>query len=158
MINKIVFALVAAGTLVSQAAEDSLSKRVAAPANGTLVVDIDFGSIEVATHPTNEVQIEVHRKLTLRNEAAETAFLAERPIVVNTEGSTITIRARKEGKRIKWNWGTSKMEGKYVIKVPASFAADLRTQGGKIEVKDLTNGVNANTSGGSIRVKKDSTH
>lgn len=145
-----VFAALLGTFVMGQAAEDALTKSLAVPANGTLVVDIDFGNIEVTSHSSNEVQIDVHRKVTLRTEAAETAFLAERPIVVNTDGSTVTVRARKPGKRVGWNWGGSKLEGKYVIKVPAAFAAELHTQGGKIEVKNLAGGVKSNTSGGSL--------
>lgn len=145
-----VFAMLVGACLLGQAAEDALTKSLAVSANGTLVVDIDFGSIEVVSHATKEVQIDVRRKVTLRSEAAETAFLAERPIVVSTDGSTLTVRARKPGKRMGWNWGGSKLEGKYLIKVPAGFAAELKIQGGKIEVKNLAGGVRANTSGGSL--------
>jgi hypothetical protein len=136
---------------VCQAAEDSFSKRLAAQPTGKLVVDIDFGSIEVSSNASNEVQIDVTRKVKLRSEAAETAFLAERPISVTDEGGTITIKARKPGKFKSWSFGGfKKLEGKYVIKVPAAFAANLQTQGGKIEVRDLSGGVKADTSGGSL--------
>lgn len=148
--KSIVVAVLTGASVIGHAAEDAFTKTLAVPANGTLVVDVDFGSIEVTSHASNEVQIDVHRKVTLRTEAAETAFLAERPIMVSTDGSTTTVRALKAGKRTGWNWGRTKLEGKYVIKVPAAFAAELHTQGGKIEVKDLAGGVKANTSGGSL--------
>lgn len=138
--------------LAHAATEETLHTNFTALPGGKLVVDVDFGAIEVSTNATSEIAVEIFRKVKLSSEAKEKQFLAERPITFSRQGDTLTIKSRKPGK-IGWNWnfGSQSTEGRYVIRVPAQFAATLDTSGGHIHVSDLTGPVKADTSGGGLR-------
>ena len=143
------FAAVAA---LNAATEEKLAKNFTAASGGKLVVDVDFGAIEVTTTTANEVSVDVYRKVGMKSEDAEKKFLADRPVTIVQEGDTVTVRSRKAGKsNWSWNWGGKTLEGKYVVHVPAKFNVKLDTSGGSILVSDLTGDVKADTSGGSLK-------
>lgn len=93
------------------AADDAFNKRIPVPPNGKIIVDVDFGSIEVVSQPINEVATEVNRSVTMKKTSAESEFLAASPITVTEDGGTITLRARKSGKVKMPSWSSvSKMQ------------------------------------------------
>jgi len=133
------------------ATEEQLNKRFTVEPGGQLVVDVDFGSIELTTHATGEVVVDVWRKVTRKNKADEEEFLRDHPVTFSQDGNTVTVRCRRKGVG-GWSWGgRSRMEGKYTITVPAQFDAQLKTSAGSIAVSDLAGEVKANTSGGGLR-------
>jgi len=144
-------------TLISFAAfastEENLTKTFPATSGGNLVVDVEFGSIDVTTNATTEVAVDVWRKIGRRNAAAEADFLREHPVEFSQDGNTITIRCRHKAEKSGWfNWGGgNRNEAKYTIRVPAQFNARLNTSGGPIGVNDLTGEVKAGTSGGGLK-------
>jgi hypothetical protein len=134
------------------ATEEQLNKKFAVQPGGRLVVDVDFGSIKVGTNATDEVAIDVWRKVSRKSKADEETFLREYPVTFTQEGDTVTVRTRhKSHSGWNWPWGSqNRNEAKYVITVPAQFNARLRTEGGGITVSDLTAEVAADTSGGRL--------
>ena len=133
------------------ATEEQLNKRFTVQPEGKLVVDVDFGSIDVATHETGEVVVDVWRKITRKNKADEEEFLQDHPVTFSQDGNTVTVRShRKEGSQSSSS-GRSRTEAKYTITVPAQFNAQLKTSGGGIAVSNLAGEVKANTSGGGLR-------
>ena len=141
-----------AATSVLAATEENFSRSFAVAPGGKLVIDVDFGAIEVSTNAVSEVSVEVHRKVGLRSEAKEKEFLAERPVTFDQSADTVTVRSRKAGKvKWGWNWGGQKLEGRYIVRVPSRFDVKLDTSGGHIHVSDLTGDVKAATSGGGLK-------
>jgi DUF4097 and DUF4098 domain-containing protein YvlB len=133
--------------------EETIDRRFAMPANGQLVVDIRSGSIEIATHASNEIVVSAVRKITRRSKALEEEYLNENPVTLTQDGSTLTIQETR-GRNIAsgfWLFGVSRTECRYTVTVPASFNTRLKTSGGGITVSDLTGAVKANTSGGGLR-------
>lgn len=132
------------------ATEEQLNKRFPIEPGGKLVVDVDFGSIAVTTAETDEVAVDVWRKVSRKSKADEEAFLRDRPVTFTKEGNTVTVRSHCKTKiGLSWS-GWSRTEGKYTITVPAHFNAQLKTSGGGIDVSDLTGDVKAHTSGGGL--------
>lgn len=132
--------------------EEKVDKTFSVAPGGKLVLDVDFGAIEVTTNATSEVSVEVFRKVGMKSEEKEKEFLAERPVTFSQDGDTVTVRARKPGKSGgNWNGGHQKLEGRYTVRVPAQFNVKLNTSGGPIQVSDLTGEVKANTSGGGLK-------
>jgi DUF4097 and DUF4098 domain-containing protein YvlB len=129
--------------------EERLDKRFNAEPGGKLVVDVDFGSVEVTTSPNREVKIDVFRKVKRGGKEDEDAFLKERPVNFAQDGNTITIQSRATTKN-SWR-GSQRTEGKYTITVPADFNAQIKTSGGHISIADLRGNVKAKTSGGSLK-------
>jgi len=136
---------------VSAETEEQINKRFAVEPGGKLVVDVDFGTIDVNTNATGEVIVDILRKVTRGGRADEESFLAERPVTFSQDGNTVTIHSRAKNKP-SWSWrGKQRTEAKYTITVPARFDAQLKTSGGGIAVSDLTGEVKAGTSGGGLK-------
>jgi hypothetical protein len=132
--------------------EERVNKSFKAQPGGQLVVDVDFGSIEVTPSDGSEITVDVVRKVHRDgNKEAEATFLKDRPVTISQEGNTVTVRARSNSKN--WSWrGSQRTEGKYMVKVPSRFNTDVRTSGGSISVNGLTGEAKAKTSGGSIKL------
>lgn len=131
--------------------EENIQKKFEVKAGGNLVVDVDFGSIEVSAGSGQHVGIQITRRISRGSKSDEEDFLQERPVVVSQDGDTVTIRSKSEN-RTSWSWkGLQRNEAKYVVTVPARFNAKLKTSGGGIEVRDLEGEVKAGTSGGGLK-------
>jgi len=146
---KLSLAFLLASSLFAVAETDEeINKRFAVQPGGKLVVDVDFGSIEVNTNASNELTVDVLRKVTRSTKAQEEAFLRDHPVTFSQAGNTVTISCRGKAKNGGWSHGAKRTEGNYTITVPASFSAQLKTSGGSVSVSDLTGEVKARTSGG----------
>jgi len=135
------------------ATEEQTNKTFQVTSGGALVVDVDFGSINVVTNSTDAVVINVWRKVTRSSVDKEQKFLSENPVVFMQEGNTITVRCHPPIKeKFHWFGGfENRNEAKYTIQVPAQFNARLNTSGGGIAVSNLIGEVKADTSGGGLR-------
>src|ERR1051325_7029050 len=51
--------------------EEQINKRFAVQPGGKVVVDVDFGSIDVSTNATGEVTVDVYRKVSRRSKPSE---------------------------------------------------------------------------------------
>jgi len=134
--------------------EENISKNFKAASGGTVIVDVDFGSIDVTTNATDEVTVDVWRKISRKNKTAEADFLRAHPVKIVQDGNTVTVRCRHKQSNSGWfNWGGkgNRNEAKYTIRVPAQFTTKLNTAGGGISVSDLTGEVKAVTSGGGLK-------
>src|SRR5258708_28661674 len=127
--------------------DEQLNKSFAVQPGGKLIVDVDFGSIDVTTNASNEVTVDVFRKVSRSSKADEEAFLRDHPVTFSQDGNTVTISSRAKTKLGNWWHGSQRTEGKYTITVPAPFNAQLKTSGGGVAVSDLTGDVKAGTSG-----------
>ena len=155
----------------SAASKDNVSQQVDATPGGRLVVDVDFGTIEVTPGTDDKVALEAHRKVDFGNQAREKEYFSAAPITITKDGNVVTVRARSSTPKNRSNLGHSETHGQYTIRVPKKFETDLRTDGGdvtasgisgnktvktsggKLVFKDLEGNLNANTSGGSIEVE-----
>ena len=136
------------------ATEEQIKTNFIVASGGSLVVDVDFGAIDVATSATDGVSVDVWRKVTRKDQADEEQFLRENPVQFLHEGDTVTVRCRHKQEKSRWfSWGSrgNQNEGKVTIRVPARFNASLDTSDGAIAVSDLTGKVNADTSGGGLK-------
>src|SRR6266853_5147516 len=131
------------------ATEEQINKKFSVKPGGTVVVDIDVGSIEVGTNATSEVVVDVWRKVGRSSKSAEEKFLKDNPVNFSQDGDTVTISLKSKRSSSSW-LGRNSNEAKYKITVPANFNARLATAGGGIEVDDLTGDVKSHTSGGGL--------
>jgi hypothetical protein len=136
------------------ATEEQINTNFNVASGGSLVVDVDFGSIDVTTNATDEVSVDVWRKVTRKDKADEEQFLRDNPVQFLHDGDIVTVRCRQKHEKNRWfNWASrgNQNEGKVTIRVPARFNASLDTSGGAIAVSDLAGKVNADTSGGGLK-------
>src|SRR5277367_650934 len=85
------------------ATEEQINKTFQFAPGGTLVVDVDFGSIEVNTNAADGIAVSVWRKVTRGSAEKEKKFLADDPVVFTQEGSTLTISAHPKDKPV-FHW------------------------------------------------------
>ncbi len=132
------------------ATEEQINKHFTVQPGGKLVVEVDFGSINVSTNSGSEVVVDAWRKVSRSSKSAEEEYLKSNPVEISQDGTTVTVRCRtKTGSN--WSWtGHNQNQAKYTVTVPAQFNASLKTAGGSIDTSDLTGEVAAHTSGGSL--------
>jgi hypothetical protein len=137
----------------SAASEEHISQQVDATPGGKLVVDVDFGTIDVTTGADNKVALEAHRKIDFGDEAREKEYFSATPVTITKDGNVITVRARGSKQETWWNFGHSETHGHYTIHVPKKFESDLRTDGGDVSVGEITGSTTVKTSGGKLALK-----
>ena len=136
---------------------DQVQKAFTVSSGGKLALDVNVGSIEVATTTRAEVKVEVSRKALVRDragkrdEAKEKDLLDQNEVSFGQDGQTVTVRGRKrEGSKFSHR-GSVSFQVRYVITVPEKFNADLKTSGGGITVADLAGELKARTTGGGLK-------
>src|SRR2546423_12152795 len=137
---------------VSVASEENVSRQIEVTPGGKLVVDVDFGTIQVGAGADEKIALEAHRRVDFGNETKEKEYLAAAPITVNKEGNVVTVRARRQEPWMSWNFGHSRMDASYTLHVPKKFDLDLRTSGGDIAAVDVSGNLKAHTSGGKLEL------
>ncbi len=143
--------LLISSIVASATTEERLNQHYSVQPGGTVVVEVEFGQINVSTNATSEVVIDVWRKIGRRNKADEEAFLREHPVTFAQDGNTVTIQSRGKTRWFGSSGRRSSNEAKYTITVPSRFSARLKTGGGGVEVTGLTGEVNADTGGGGVK-------
>ena len=152
MIIRTLLLLFVAATTASALSEENVSQSLDGAPGGKLIVDVDFGTIDVSAGANDKITLAAHRKIDSDNEAQEKEYLTSAPVIVSKEGNTITIRARRQNKERNLNWsGRCSMDARYTVQVPRSFNSELRTGGGTIIVAELTGSMSADTSGGKLK-------
>src|SRR6516165_7448677 len=134
----------------SVASEENLSQQIDVTPGGKLVVDVEFGTIQVGAGADEKIALEAHRMVEFGNETKAKEYLTPAPITVTQEGNVVTVRARRQESWTNWHFGYSRMEAGYWLRVPKKFDVDLRTSGGEIAAVDISGDVKAHTSGGKL--------
>jgi DUF4097 and DUF4098 domain-containing protein YvlB len=152
MIIRALFLLVIAVSTAAALTEENVSQTLDGAPGGRLIVDVDFGTIDVSAGPDDKIAVAAHREIDSDNDAQEKEYFASTPVTVSKDGNTVTIRARRQNKEKNLNWsGRCNMDARYTVHVPKTFNSELRTGGGTIMVAELTGTVSADTSGGKLR-------
>ena len=134
----------------SVASEENLSQQIEVTPGGKLIVDVDFGTIQVGAGADGKIALEAHRRVEFGDESKEKEYFAAAPITVTKEGNVVTVRARRKESWTNWNFGHSRMDASYTLHVPKKFDLDLRTSGGDIAAVDVSGNLKAHTSGGKL--------
>ena len=152
MIIRTILLLVIAAATASALSEENINQQLDGAPGGRIIVDVDFGTIDVSAGADDKVVVEAHRKIDSNNEAQEKEYLAAAPVTVSKDGNTVTIRARRQQKDRNLNWsGRCNMDARYTVRVPRNFNSELRTGGGTIIGSELTGTMSADTSGGKLK-------
>jgi hypothetical protein len=151
MIIRALFLLALAASPAFALSEENVSQTLDGAPGGRLIVDVDFGTIDVAAGPDDKISVAAHRKIDSDNDAQEKEYFASTPITVTKDGNVVTIRARRnKDKNMNWS-GRCSMDARYTVRVPKSFNSELRTGGGTIMVAEITGTMSADTSGGKLK-------
>lgn len=144
-----ILAFFAIALTASAASEEIINRQLAAAPGGKLVVDVAFGSLNVTAGADDKVVLEAHREIDFHDEAKEKEYLASVPITFTQEGNVVTVRSRGKFSN-DWNIGHRHNDARYNIRVPKKFELALRTDGGSVDVSDVSGNLKAHTSGGTM--------
>ena len=145
----IVSLLIAVALPAGALTEENVNITRDAKAGGKLIVDVDFGTIDVAPGDNDKVVVNASRKISASSKEQEAEYFASAPITVTTDGSTVVVRARR-GK--DWDEdGQVCNDARYSVHVPSNFDAELKTEGGAVTTTNLTGKVKVHTSGGDLK-------
>src|SRR5213082_3661955 len=98
MIIRILFLIFLAAASAFGLTEENVSQTLDGAPGGRLIVDVDFGTIDVAAGPDNKISVQAHRKIDSDNDGQEKEYFASTPVSVSKDGNTVTIRARRKDK------------------------------------------------------------
>src|SRR5437773_10384831 len=73
--------------------EENIHQARPAKAGGKLIVEVDFGSIDVAPGGNDKVVVDAHRKIEASSKEKEQEYFAAVPVTVTTEGDNVAVRA-----------------------------------------------------------------
>lgn len=152
MLTRALVLLIFAATRALGVSEENVEQTRDASPGGKLIVDVDFGTIDIAPGDEAHVIVKAYRKIAASDSAREKEYTDASPITITTQGNTTTVRARREGHGGNWTWsGNINMDARYTIRVPKNFNLELNTGGGAIIANDLAGSVKAETSGGDLK-------
>ena len=132
------------------ATEEQINKRFNAQPRGTLIVEVDFGNVEIKTNATSQVTVDVWRQIGRGTKAQEETFLKENPVEFVQDGNTVTVRSRHHN-TFHWSFlNRNSNEAKYTITVPSLFSARVETGAGGASLTDLTGDFKVRSGGGGV--------
>lgn len=123
---------------LSQAKESLINKTFDVANGGTFILETDNGSVEIESHESNTVEIQVKKKGRDADDLK---------IEFSQDGDNVKVTGDKSSFSFFNNSSVH-----FIVKVPSQYNLDLRTNGGSIKIESLTGKVDAYTSGGSIRL------
>lgn len=176
MLRLLATALVCAALLKAvDPEEDHVRKSIPVTSATRLVLSADAGGVYVQPGPSKNVEVDV----LFRGDGSRAEFdrmLRDFTLDVAQEGADVRVTgAFHKGWISMWSfwpnffWGGHQIchqgrcleysswlrEVEYRVTVPEKFSADVETDGGPIEVRDLDGELNARTSGGGITLEGD---
>jgi hypothetical protein len=146
----VLFALVVTASAVT---EENISRQFDVTPGGKLVVDVDFGTINVTGGADDKVVIEAFRKIDFGDEAKEKEYFAAAPVAISQDGNVVTVRAHHTKSKEFCSFGHSEMDGRYTIRLPKRFETDLHTEGGDVSAGEIAGNAIVKTSGGKLVFK-----
>lgn len=134
------------------ASEQHAEETFAVTPGAKLIVDVDFGTIDIGRGEDNQIAVSAYRKIEGPSEAQEKEYLSFAPLKMTREGNTVIVRARREHHGRSWNWsGQITTHARYAIRAPGELSAELATGGGEITATELSGSCKAETSGGNLK-------
>ncbi len=135
------------------AAKDTIQRQFTVTPGSRLIVDSDYGDLELKAGESSEFKITVVREVHCKTEAEGQKWLADRPITFDQTGDTVTVKATNPSLLGKTHiFNNPGFQVHYTLVVPNQTRAELKTSGGNIVVGDLTGELTGHTSGGDIQV------
>ena len=148
------------GDLIRQAMPDFMTETVLddinesfdMSPNGRLMVDIDFGTIDIRTAESESVNVVVHRAAKFKTDRHAAAILRDFQVDFNPKDSELQINANfKDGKRY-WKSNSDRLNIQFDITIPHTFhGVYLKTAAGDISVQGFTGAVQSQANSGELR-------
>lgn len=125
---------------------------------GRLIVNADFGAIDVQSAESDTVSVRVQRAAQLKADRRASEILKNLDVQLTHEASDVKIDAKFKGPQRQWKKSKECLDIRFDIVVPRHYSLDLKTSGEDISAADITGDVNAKTSGGGLRFQNITGH
>ena len=125
---------------------------------GRLIVNADFGAIDVQSAEGQTVSVRVQRAAQLKADRRAAEILKNFDVQLTHEASDVKIDAKFKGPEKRWKKSKERLDIRFDIVVPRHYSLDLKTAGEDISAVDITGDVNAKTSGGGLRFQNITGH
>ncbi|HEX2854270.1 MAG TPA: DUF4097 family beta strand repeat-containing protein [Opitutaceae bacterium] len=146
-------ALLAVAPFAHAKIERMVEKTFTVQPGGTLTVETQGGNIQVQPSADSVVKVIAKQKINAGSDAEADEILKRLTMSMEQTGNDVAASAKFERRPPGFNFGSwPPVQVDFIVTVPASFAAELKTSGGNLVVGDLDGKVNARTSGGDIRL------
>jgi DUF4097 and DUF4098 domain-containing protein YvlB len=123
-------------------ADKTFDQHFSAPPGGQLTLETDIGSVTIVGHDSRDLVVHAVISGTYTNRIRVTA--EQTP-----SGVTVIGRASRDW----FPFSIFNERVQFTIDVPRDYPVNLRTSGGRIEVRDLNAGARGSTSGGRIEIR-----
>ena len=132
-----------------------LTKKFTMDAPGDLEVKTSGGSIKVASHPGNEVIVEMYVRQGSRNfeneEEAGMEALEDFKIDIHKPSvQMVSAIAERKNQNQGWFGGNNNVSVSFTVYVPREISCQLHTSGGSITLEGVSGKQDVQTSGGSL--------
>ena len=155
MFVRVVLVLISGALPAFALSEQRVEENFEVTPGAKLIVDVDFGTIDVAQSEDKKISVSAYRKIEGPSEAQEKEYIAAAPIIVIKQDNAVTVRARREHRNKSWNWcGQTSMRAHYKIRAPRELNVQLDTGGGEIAAAELSGSCKAQTSGGNLKFSR----
>lgn len=135
--------------------KDKIIKTFSVKPGGTLIMEVDRGSIDIESSKEDSIRVEVERKKEASSAAQAGESFNAHKITFDQDGNTLTIKAKgAQESNGPWWFFKRQMQVRYIVSVPSEFNVDVKTSGGSVSVTALKGSVRAATAGGSITFGK----
>jgi DUF4097 and DUF4098 domain-containing protein YvlB len=116
-------------------------------------INVTTSGGEVRIETSNDPVVKVVAKEHIRagSDAEADDLLKKLTLTIEQSGSSVTASASYEN-TMGFHFGSTPVQVDFVVTVPTSASADLKTSGGDVIVGDLEGAVHAHTSGGDIKL------
>ncbi len=122
--------------------------------NGKLMLDTDFGTIDVQTGESEVVNVIVRRSAQLKADRYAADILKDFVINFNEEGQELHIKANFKGKKQEWKRTTDRLNINFEITIPKTYCdVYLKTAGGDISVANTSGVIQSRTGKGRLQFK-----
>ncbi len=131
---------------------DDINESFNVSPDGRLILDVDFGTIDIRTAERESVNVVVHRAAKFKTDRHATDLLRDFQVNINPKEGELQIEARfKDGKRY-WKRNTDRLNIHFDITVPQTFhGVYLKTAAGTITVQDFSGAVQSQTNSGELK-------
>jgi len=138
---------------------DDINESFNVSPDGKLILDTNFGTIDVQTSDNEVVKVVVHRSAQLKTDRPAVQILKDFHVDFNQQSNDINMNAKfKEGKSY-WKKTTDRLDIHFEITVPQTFqGVFLKTAGGDISVKDITGTIQSHTNTGNLQFENTTGH
>ena len=133
---------------------DDITESFNVSPDGRLVLDVDFGTIDIQASESEAVNVVVHRAAKFKTDRQTAAILKDFQVNFNQKDSELQINAKfKDGNRY-WKRNSDRLNIHFDITVPHTFhGVYLKTASGDINVHDYNGVVQCQTNSGELQLE-----